>query len=72
MNVQDLPPTLTVEEAGELLGISRYAAYRAASSGELPVLRLGRRLLVPTARLLRMLGFESIDPNVVAAKQEPS
>lgn len=58
MKVQDLPPTLTVERAGQLLGISRYAAYRAASSGEIPVLRLGRRLVVPTARLLAMLGIE--------------
>ncbi|CAN5732543.1 hypothetical protein BH20ACT11_BH20ACT11_12620 [soil metagenome] len=60
MNLRDLPPTLTVEQAGELLGISRYAAYRAAASGELPVLRLGRRLLVPTPRLLVMLGVEQI------------
>jgi excisionase family DNA binding protein len=52
-----LPPTLSVEEAGELLGISRRSAYRAASTGELPVLRLGRRLLVPTARLLELLGM---------------
>jgi excisionase family DNA binding protein len=59
MNLRDLPPTLTVEQAGELLGISRYAAYRAAAAGELPILRLGRRLLVPTPRLLRMLGVDS-------------
>ena len=52
-----LPPTISVEEAGELLGISRRSAYRAASTGELPVLRLGRRLLVPTARLLELLGM---------------
>ncbi len=57
MNVRDLPPTLTVEHGGQLLGISRYAAYQAASTGELPVLRLGRRLVVPTARLLDMLGI---------------
>ncbi len=50
-----LPLTLTVEEAGELLGISRQSAYRAAA-GELPALRVGRRLIVPTARLLEMLG----------------
>ncbi|MDP8928460.1 MAG: helix-turn-helix domain-containing protein [Actinomycetota bacterium] len=51
-----LPLTLTVEEAGELLGISRQSAYRAAAAGELPALRVGRRLIVPTARLLEMLG----------------
>ena len=56
MRLDELPPTLTVEEAGSLLGISRRSAYRAASTGELPTLRLGRRLLVPTARLLVLLG----------------
>lgn len=54
--MHDLPLTLTVEEAGELLGISRQSAYRAAAAGELPALRVGRRLIVPTARLLEMLG----------------
>ncbi|WP_052665334.1 helix-turn-helix domain-containing protein [Nitriliruptor alkaliphilus] len=55
--VEDLPPTISVEEAGQILGVSRRSAYRAAENGELPTLRLGRRLLVPTARLLAMLGL---------------
>ena len=55
--VEDLPPTISVEEAGHILGVSRRSAYRAAETGELPTLRLGRRLLVPTARLLAMLGL---------------
>lgn len=50
-------PTITVEEAGEILGIARSTAYIAARSGEIPTLRVGRRLLVPTARLLEMLGM---------------
>jgi excisionase family DNA binding protein len=53
-------PTVSVEEAGQILGISRGAAYRAARTGELPTLRFGRRLIVPTARLLEMLGGEVI------------
>ena len=57
--LRNLPPTLTVEQAGELLGVSRYAAYRAAGTGELPVLRIGRRMLVPTPRLLALLGADS-------------
>jgi len=52
-----LPPTLTVEQAGELLGLSRSAAYRAAAAGDLPTLAFGRRLVVPTFRLLEMLGL---------------
>jgi excisionase family DNA binding protein len=45
----------TVEEAGELLGIVRSKAYEAANNGELPVIRIGKRILVPKAALDRML-----------------
>ena len=55
-DLETLPPTVTVAEAGELLGISRRSAYRAVERGELPVLRLGRRLVVPSAKLLELLG----------------
>jgi excisionase family DNA binding protein len=51
-----LPPTISVEEAAVLLGVSRSAAYRAAKVGQLQTFRMGRRLLVPTAPLLGMLG----------------
>ena len=45
----------TVEEAATLLRISRTLAYDAAASGELPTVRVGRRLLVPKAALLKKL-----------------
>lgn len=47
--------TLTVEEAAQLLGISRGLAYEMARCGKLPVVRFGRRLLVPRRALERML-----------------
>jgi excisionase family DNA binding protein len=47
--------TLSVREAGRVLGLGRDAAYRAANNGEIPVLRIGRRLLVPRAALDRLL-----------------
>ena len=53
----ELPPTISVEQAAKLLGVSRSAAYRAAASGQLPTITFGRRLLVPTSRLLEMLGL---------------
>lgn len=53
------PLTLTVEEAGRLLGISRGLAYEAARRGDLPTIKLGRRLLVPRARLLALVGEPS-------------
>jgi excisionase family DNA binding protein len=48
--------TYTVEEAAQLLGLSRNGAYIAAQRGELPTIRIGKRLLVPKAALDRMLG----------------
>jgi excisionase family DNA binding protein len=53
----ELPVLLHVEQACRLLGISRSAGYRAATAGDLPILRLGRRIYVPTAPLLAMLGL---------------
>lgn len=50
--------TCSIDEAGELLGIGRSTAYAAARAGDIPTLHLGRRLLVPTAKLLVMLGVE--------------
>jgi len=41
--------TMSVEEAGQRLGISRCLAYNLAKSGDLPTLRLGRRYVVPVA-----------------------
>jgi excisionase family DNA binding protein len=53
----ELPPTISVEHAAKLLGVSRSSAYRAAANGQLPTISFGRRLLVPTHRLLEMLGL---------------
>jgi excisionase family DNA binding protein len=47
--------TLTVEQAGRILGISRGSAYAYAKDGSLPTIRLGNRLLVPKAALDKML-----------------
>jgi excisionase family DNA binding protein len=47
--------TCTIDEAAELLGVSRHLAYRAANAGDLPVIRVGRRMLVPRAALERLL-----------------
>ena len=49
---------LTIAEAAEVLGVSRAFAYELAARGEIPVLRLGRRRLVPRKALLEMLGEE--------------
>ena len=51
-------PTLTVEEAGDALGISRASAYEGVRTGEIPSIRVGRRIVVPTAALRRLLGID--------------
>jgi excisionase family DNA binding protein len=43
--------TLTVTQAAERLSISRAFAYELIARGELPYLRLGRRVVVPRAAL---------------------
>ena len=48
--------TMTVEEAGKLLGIGRSSAYGAIRRGELPSLKIGRRILVPRSALFRKIG----------------
>ena len=47
--------TTTIPKAAQRLGIGRNQAYEAARRGEIPVIRIGKRLLVPLAALERML-----------------
>ena len=51
----DKPVTLTVPQAAQMLGIGRSAAYEAARTGQIPTLRIGRRLVVPIKALERLL-----------------
>jgi excisionase family DNA binding protein len=52
-----MPEVLTyrIEEVARLLGISRNSAYEAARRGEIPTIRIGKRLLVPRAAVNRLL-----------------
>jgi excisionase family DNA binding protein len=47
---------LTVDEAAYLLNISRSFAYELVARGELPALRLGRRIVIPRIPLEELLG----------------
>ena len=51
--------TLTIEEAAQILGISRGLAYELARGGRLPVIRFGRRLLIPRGALENMLNMSN-------------
>ncbi|TXH45730.1 MAG: DNA-binding protein [Actinobacteria bacterium] len=51
-------PVLVAEDLVRIFDYgSRSAAYRAMRSGDLPVVRIGNRLYVPTAALRQLLGM---------------
>ena len=47
--------TITVGEAARLLGLSRNSAYQGIAAGEIPHIKVGKRILVPRAAFERML-----------------
>jgi excisionase family DNA binding protein len=63
-HVEDLPASpagndrlvLTVDEAAYLLNISRGLAYELVARGELPAIRLGRRIVIPRVAMEELLG----------------
>jgi excisionase family DNA binding protein len=58
--------TWTVEEAAAALGVSRAFAYDAVRRGEIPAIKIGRRILVPRSALRQLL------ENPTASSQAPS
>ncbi len=51
-NHEDLPITLTAPEVGEVLGISRAAAYQLVRSDGFPSFKIGTRILVPKDKFI--------------------
>jgi len=50
--------SFSVREAAEILGISTWLAWDAARKGDLPVISIGRRKIVPRVRLERLMNGE--------------
>lgn len=46
---------ITIEDAAQQLGVSRQSGYEAARRGEIPTIRIGRRILVPKKRFEEFL-----------------
>jgi excisionase family DNA binding protein len=67
----DMPEVLTVEETAAILRLGRGSAYLAVRAGEIPSIKLGRKRLVPRARLEAMLTHNDDDPatNGAAGKE---
>ena len=57
--------TLSVEEAGKLLGVSRQVAYQLIHRADFPTLHIGRRILVPKKQL-----EEWMDRNVTGTEAD--
>ena len=51
-------PTMQVEQVAKAFHISRAKAYEAVKSGDIPAIKLGRRIVVPTAAVRRMLQLD--------------
>ena len=47
--------TYKVIEAAQLLGLSKNSVYQACLKGEIPHLKIGKRILIPRVQLDRML-----------------
>jgi len=60
MNLDDIRASqvaaLTVTDVADVLGVDPRTVSRACDDGQLPSLRLGRRLLIPRLPLLALLG----------------
>lgn len=52
-------PVLSVAETAELLGLGKEATYRAIAKGEIPSVRIGKKILVPTTQILSLLGIQT-------------
>ncbi len=51
--------TVTVEEAGKLLGVSKPLVYNLIHSKSFPTVRIGRRVVIPKIELERWLSEQT-------------
>ena len=63
-----LPVSVDVPTAGKAFGVSRLTAYRLAQAGDfpVPVIRVGRKMVVTRASLLDKLGIDGKTDTAVA------
>ena len=61
----------SVEEARKHLGLSRGLMYEAVRTGQVPSIRIGRRILIPRASLERLLQGASSQNEVLPTLEKP-
>ena len=55
MSLDELPDFCSLEEFSEVFRVSRATAYRMAARGNIPCLRIGRRVIVSKEHLMRWI-----------------
>ncbi len=61
-NAEEQPTVPVWPDTGRALGLSRQATYDGIQRGEIPSIRIGRIIRVPTAGLRKMLGLDESHP----------
>jgi excisionase family DNA binding protein len=59
MTLDELPLLLTVEEAAQVMRVSRNGAYNAVAEGMVPSIRIGRTIRIPRDALASTLGLNA-------------
>ena len=55
VSLDGLPDFCSLEEVSKVFRVSRATAYRMAERGNIPCLRIGRRVIVPKEHLVRWI-----------------
>jgi excisionase family DNA binding protein len=63
--VDETSLVVTVQEAANLLGISRGLAYQLVREGVVPSIRLGRRLVIPRRPLIELVQGDHYPTKIV-------
>jgi Helix-turn-helix domain len=71
--VRALGLSTNIETAAQIFGLSRTVAYDLLRRGEFPVptFKVGRRIVVPTAPILRLFGVDVADDAISDEPHEP-
>ena len=58
-NIEELPLTLNAREAAMVLRISKSKIYELAQSESFPVIRIGKRVVIPRDKLIEWMNAQT-------------
>ena len=58
-SIEELPLTLNVREAAEVLRISKSKVYELAQSESFPAIRIGKRVVIPRDKLIQWMNDQA-------------